>query len=231
MVRSVRLPPFLTALGLALPLLAAAQTPALTDAERARRDAEKVLSFIKFQTVKTKLATEPGERPHKPVAPGPQRATGAVRQADFARAAEPAPSLNAARTPPDTAPAVPLPGQEPAAVQATFDTPAPPSAAFATTAGTDGDTDTDEQHEVALQLQRFVAPVLMPSVQATLVGGSRKVTVRFTVETDGTVSKAEAAADAPRRLARPATDAVLQWQFAPLAHARTADVELAFRRE
>jgi len=55
--------------------------------------------------------------------------------------------------------------------------------------------------------------------------------VRFTVETDGTVSKAAAAADVPLRLARPATDAILQWQFAPLPQPRTVDVEIAFRRE
>jgi Gram-negative bacterial TonB protein C-terminal len=54
--------------------------------------------------------------------------------------------------------------------------------------------------------------------------------VRFTVEANGTVSKAEALAEAPRRFARPATDAVLQWQFAPLPQARTVDVEIAFRR-
>ena len=69
-------------------------------------------------------------------------------------------------------------------------------------------------------MQSFVAPVLTPAVQATLGAGTRNVKVRFTVEASGQVSKAEAAPDVPRRLARPATDAILQWRFAPLPQAR-----------
>ena len=45
------------------------------------------------------------------------------------------------------------------------------------------------------------------------------------------VSHAQAASGVPRRLAKPATEAILQWQFAPLAQARTADVEISFRRD
>jgi len=55
--------------------------------------------------------------------------------------------------------------------------------------------------------------------------------VRFTVEASGRVSHAEADASVPKRLARPAVDAILQWQFAPLPQPRTVDVEIAFRRD
>ena len=110
-----------------------------------------------------------------------------------------------------------------------------PATSFAAPAAAPAVADTaaeaDDPEETALQLQNFVAPVLPPSLQATLGSGSRKVMVRFTVEANGTVSQAEAAPGVPRRFVRPATEAVLQWRFAPLAQARTVDVEIDFRRE
>jgi outer membrane biosynthesis protein TonB len=237
MHESARLPRLLAALSLTLPLLSAAQAPAMTDAERARRDAEKVLSFIKFQTVKSKPAAEPGDKPRKPATPSPQRSAATTRPPDTAAMAEatvaaPAQALAGAKALPTAAVATAPVSEQAAASFGTPATLAPPAAPTAVaTAEVEAEPDTDDRDEVALQIQRFVEPVLARSAQATLAGGSRKVTVRFTVEPDGTVSKAEAAADAPRRLAKPATDAILQWQFAPLAHARTVDVEIAFRRE
>ncbi|PTT87089.1 hypothetical protein DBR42_12385, partial [Pelomonas sp. HMWF004] len=89
----------------------------------------------------------------------------------------------------------------------------------------------EDRDEVPLQMVNFVPPVLTQAVQATLGAGSRQVKVRFTVEPSGQVSHAEAAAGVPRRLAKPATEAILQWQFAPLPQARTVDVEIAFKRD
>jgi len=233
------LPRLLAALSLTIPLLSAAQAPTMTDAERARRDAEKVLSFIKFQTVRSKPTAEPGDKPRKPATSNPQRTASTTRHAEAAAPAaeptiaEPAQALAGTNALPTADPAA---LSMPAQPTASFGTPASnaPPAAPATVATAEAkpepEPDTEDHEEVALQIQRFVEPVLTPSVQATLVGGSRKVTVRFTVEANGTVSKAEAAADVPRRLARPATDAILQWQFAPLPHPRTVDVEIAFRR-
>jgi hypothetical protein len=208
----------------------------MTDLERAQRDADKVLSFIKFQTVRTKPAEVP-DKPRKPAAPPspPPRPAALVRHADTATgvvpaAAEPAVAPAAqvgASTLPVVDPATPPLAEPPASFGPPAATPAPTMPA----AEPQAEPDAAEPDEVPLQLQRFVAPVLPPSVQATLVGGSRKVTVRFTVEPNGTVSKAEAAADVPRRLVRPATEAILQWQFAPLPQARTVDVEIAFKRE
>ena len=221
---SARLSRLLTALSLTLPLLSAAQTPPLTDAERARRDAEKVLSFIKFQTVKAKPA-DAADKPRKPTPPAPPRPAATAHAADTGAA--PAATAPAQALTPATEPAaapVPEPAAAPFAAPASQPAATPPQPA-------EPEPDADDADETPLQLQRYVAPVLPPSVQATLVGGSRKVTVRFTVEANGSVSKAEALADTPRRLARPATDAVLQWQFAPLAQPRTVDVDIAFRRE
>lgn len=231
MPEPVRLARLLAALSLTMCLLSAAQaqTPALTDLERAQRDADKVLNFIKFQTVKTKPAAEPNDKPRKPAAPKP---TASARPAEVAAAATPpvvepaaAPAAQAAArtggfTTTDPTPAMPTP------------TPATSFAApAAAPAVADTAAEADDPDETALQLQNFVAPVLSPSLQATLGSGSRKVMVRFTVEANGTVSQAEAAPGVPRRFVRPATEAVLQWRFAPLAQARTVDVEIDFRRE
>ena len=237
-----RLPRLLAALGLMIPLLGTAQAPAMSDAERARRDAEKVFGFIKFQTVKPKPAAEP-EKPRKPAAPIAPRPISPARQTETAAAPETARTTTSApatstppqavaivRTPPPTE-AAPLP--EPRQMNASFSaTPINAVPAPAAPLAAAPEPEADEPEEVPLQLQRFVEPVLPRLTRDALESGSRDVivTVRFTVEANGTVSKAEALAEAPRRFARPATDAVLQWQFAPLPQARTVDVEIAFRR-
>lgn len=220
------------ALGLTVSLLAAAQAPLppMNDAERARRDAEKVFSFIKFQTVRSKPGTEPASKPAKPPAPSAERPARAARPAEAVAAAAGTEPANVAATPAAEPMAEKADATTMLAVAATA--AAPPANTMATPpAEADAEPDDHDQDEAALQMQTFVAPVLTPAVQATLGAGSRNIRVRFTVEANGTVSSAEAAAGVPRRLARPATDAILQWQFAPLPQARTADVDIAFRRD
>lgn len=229
MPEPVRLARLLAALSLTMCLLSAAQaqTPALTDLERAQRDADKVLNFIKFQTVKTKPAAEPNDKPRKPAAPRP---TAPARPAEVAATATP-PVVEPAAAPVAAQAAARTVGFTTTAPTPAMPTPATSFAAPAAAAPAVADTAADDPDETALQLQNFVAPVLSPSLQATLGSGSRKVMVRFTVEANGTVSQAEAAPGVPRRFVRPATEAVLQWRFAPLAQARTVDVEIDFRRE
>lgn len=214
-------PRLLTALALALPLFAAAQTaPAPSNVpERALRDAERVLSIIKFHAVRPRPADKP-RRPATTATTRPPVAAVAPASAPLpAAATESPPAAVLAATLTDTQVATPA--------------PAPATAVAATPGPTMGeeDAETEDPEEVALQLRHFVAPVLAPSVQAMLGTGVRRVAVRFTVAADGTVTKAQAAADVPPRLARPATEAVLQWQFEPLPQPRTVDVELALRRE
>jgi len=235
------LPRLLAALSLTIPLLSAAQAPAMTDAERARRDADKVLSFIKFQTVKTKPAAEQADKPRKPVTPSPQRPAIAARPAQAAVTAATAAPVVTAAEPPAAEPvrasaetgsvatveqaAARISEQEaPSRVSPATNAPAEAPAAVAANAA-----DKDDEDEEPLQMQYFVEPMLPRGAQAPFVSRTRTVTVRFTVETNGKVSKAEANADSPRRLARSATDAVLQWQFAPLSQPRTVDVEIAFK--
>lgn len=221
-----RRPRFLTALGLALPLLAAAQTaaPPPNVPERALRDAERVLSIIKFHAVRPRAAEKP-RRPAPAATPRPTQ-TAAVAAPTAVAAAASAPPPTPAAEPPAASVATAAMSEPP-----TVPPPAAATTALATPSAGEDDADADEPDEVALQLRHFVAPVLTPSVQAMLGTGARRVAVRFTVDTDGTVTKAQAAADVPPRLARPATEAVLQWQFEPLPQPRTVDVELALRRE
>ena len=244
-LRALRLPCLLALLGLLLPLFAAAQATApMTDAERARRDAEKVFSFIKFQTV-PKPAAEAAPKPPRPATASAERPNVAARPPE-PHAAPAAPHLTAAKpaeepgvkTVAELAPVEPPPALAPV----TLATPTPQAAPLAAVALTPAlnpmpaapkaeEPDDDEGDDGALQLRAFVPPVLTPAVQQTLGAGSRNVKVRFTVEADGRVSQAEAAPQVPRRLAKPAVDAILQWQFAPLPQARTVDVEIAFRRD
>ncbi len=222
-------------MGLALSGLAAAQTTpsALAAAEeRAQREAERVFSVIKFHSIRSKPAAEAASR-SRAAAPRTERPARTVPAAAAAPvpAAEPSlPAVEAGTTAPATPEPVPSAWQAtPAAppVVAPHDEPVPTAPALPA----EPESEPEEPDEVPLRLQHFVAPVLSPSLQATLGAGARNVRVRLTVQADGTVSQADAAAGVPRRLAKPATDAILQWQFAPLPQARTADVDIAFRRD
>lgn len=227
-----RLPSLLTALALTLASWATAQTspPALTAAERAQREADRVFSVIKFHTIRSKPATEAASKPVRPPVQRPaQPARPAAAVAAAAPAAEAPPGGDESKSESSSltaAAAAMLPIALPAAAA-----PEEPAGATPSTPEAEAEAETDEPEETPLRMQSFVAPVLTPAVQATLNAGGRHVRVRLTVEADGTVSQAEAAANVPRRLAKPATDAILQWRFAPLAQARTTEVEIAFRRD
>lgn len=220
---------------------APAPSPAATSAaERAQREAERVFEFIKFHSLRPRTI-EPA-RPARPPAPAPaaapqatpaapatvaspERVAAPPRPAVTDAPAKPAVTLPASEPPPALVPA-PITVPEPVALPVVPNALPPAAPPPATLPAPEADDD-DEP----LQLQSFVAPVLTPAVQATLGAGARSVKVRFTVEPDGRVSQAEAAATVPKRLAKPAVDAILQWRFMPLQQARTVDVEIAFRRD
>ncbi|MFG6413162.1 energy transducer TonB [Roseateles sp. DC23W] len=236
----------LAALCLTLPLTALAQiSPADLAAaqERAQREAERVFSVIRFHTIRSKPAAEAGTSKPRRLTPVTAPATPAARAnrpaaaapvepAVATQGAEPAaprPTLADASTPTPLAPqTAPSAWQAPPTAAPSEGPATMPAAPVETDAGGE---EPDEPEEAPLTLQHFVPPVLPPAVQATLGAGSRHVRVRLTVRPDGSVSGAEAAAGVPRRLARPATEAILQWQFAPLPQARTADVDIAFRSD
>lgn len=232
----------LTALALTLPWPAAAQEgdASMSAAEqRAQREAERVFSVIKFHTSRSKPAVEAASKPPRPPAPPVHRPAPVAARAEpspapapaavAAVAAEPTVAATVELTPPAAPPvAMPVPAPTPVAAAPVLEEA---SAAAPTQQEPEPDAEADDADDEPLRMQSFVAPVLTPAVQATLGAGERHVRVRLTVEADGHVSQAEAVAGVPRRLARPAVDAILQWQFAPLAQPRTAEVEIAFRRD
>lgn len=207
----------------------------LSDQDRAKRDAEKVFSFIKFQTVRS--ANKDKDKDEKkddkkatataaaPAAAKPQTVAKAD-EAPRSRSLEPVP----ASAPADAkgasgAPAVattlppvsdPVPAQVPAAAVATPVTPAP-------------EPEPDEPDEVPLKLINYVPPEMNRHVLDAMGGRDHAVPVRFTVEPNGTVSQADPRPGAQRKLGQAAARAIQQWRFAPLPERRVVDVELMFR--
>lgn len=212
-----------------------AQTP-LSDAERARRDAEKVFNFIRFQTVRK----APADGEAKP--PRPRRSTPAPPPPNAAAPAQPSAAVPAstASSAASSAPSATVATAEPVPSAAIAPSPAPtappiaaaPNAAPAAASGTANDEpeDADDDDE-ALKLVSFTAPQLSLELQATLGPSTRNVKVRFTVEADGRVTQAQAQEGTPRKLANVATQAIRQWRFAPLPRSREVDVEIAFKRD
>lgn len=223
-----------------LPVSAPAQTPdlvlkqtnppALSDADRAKRDADKVSQWIRL--VADKAAAKPAPAPAAAIAVPKKAGPAPVPTATPASPGNNSATLAAARKQIEAT-------AEPAVAAAE---PAPPLA------GTDGGT------RMALASQAAPAPVAAPPAAAappveepetplkplfqvqpefprqlinTLQSGM--VAVRFTVRPDGTVSQAEAISSTHRRLSQAAIDAVKQWRFAPIKQERTAAVEVGFK--
>ena len=86
-----------------------------------------------------------------------------------------------------------------------------------------------EPEPPVLQLLSKVEPEIPRQLQADFRGGA--VTVRFMVQTDGSVMQAQALQASHKRLALAAVTAVNQWRFAPLPSPREATVEIAFAVE
>jgi len=66
---------------------------------------------------------------------------------------------------------------------------------------------------------------LQPSIRTGLV------LVRFTVLPDGRVAAPEVMHTTNQRMSAAALGAVMQWRFAPITEARTATVEIGFKRD
>lgn len=236
-----------TALALACQLLfsvpASAQTaePAgkagsasgISDSDRAKRDADKVLQWIKFHATHSAKPKAPAPAP-KPApaakAPAPKPAVAAApapaaaAQAAQAAASVPAPAasqeqqLAAAREPEAPAPKPELM----AAAAAPATPPAPPA-----TEPTRAAPQPAPEEEVALRLIQKVDPDIPRQLASNIRSGS--VMVRFQVKPDGSTTKVESLGNANKRLASSAIAAVQQWKFAPIPKQREATVEIGFK--
>lgn len=236
-----------TALALACQLLfsvpASAQTaePAgkagsasgISDSDRAKRDADKVLQWIKFHATHS-------AKPEAP-APAPKPAPAAKAPAPKpAVATAPAPTPAAAAPTAQAAASVPAPaasqeqqlaaGREPEApapkpelVAAAPATPPAPPATEPTRAA----PAPEPEEEVALRLIQKVDPDIPRQLASNIRSGS--VMVRFQVKPDGTTTKVESLGNANKRLASSAIAAVQQWKFAPIPKQREATVEIGFK--
>ncbi|MFG6448787.1 energy transducer TonB [Roseateles sp. BYS180W] len=189
----------------------------LTDAERAKRDAEKVYQWIKFHAEKSPpLRAEPNKSEPKPEIKG-SRASAAARSA---QAVAPAPAPQTAVA----APAASAPASEATGVAA-----APPSAVSAELPRPAPQLAAAPAPEVQLQLLKRVEPEYPRQLITTQRSGV--VALRFTVLPSGEVDQPEVTASPHRRLSTAALDAVRQWRFAPIPVARTVAVEVGFRLE
>lgn len=201
--------------------------PELSAEERAQKQADKVLTFIKLLSVKPppKRAAEaaPAQTANtaqaKPLPKAPPKVAGAA--AVLAEARQPALAEAATQRPLDAAaPATLLAAASlsAAAVQPELLPPSTPSA-----------PPQAEPEPPVLKLLSKVEPEIPRQLQADFKGGA--VTVRFMVQTDGSVTQAQALQSSHKRLSLAAVTAVNQWRFAPLPAPREATVDIAFAIE
>ncbi|MEJ6000815.1 TonB family protein [Paucibacter soli] len=189
---------------------------ALSDAERAKRDADKVFQWIKFNADKA---------PAKPAAPAPAPAKPVAKAAPRHEAPAPSRKVEEAQTQPEPAlasAASSSPAPEPVQLAAASPTLNPPPPAAIAPAP-------EPETEVALQLVSKVEPEIPRQLLSSVRSGL--VVVKFTVEPNGAVSGAEATKSSHRKLAVAAIDAVNQWRFAPIPKAREVSVEIGFQAE
>ena len=178
----------------------------LSDAERVRRDANKVFSFIKLQTPKR---TEPARAaeprtPSASVEAAPQLKTLRDRAAQL-------PRLEAEQTEDLEAPAAAA-----GAELAPLLTAAPQALAI-------------EAAQAEPRLLEFVQPELSPALQASLGGRAPRVLLSLQIQPSGKVELARAEAGVPRRIAQVAERAAQQWRFEPGTAVREAQVEVLFQ--
>ncbi|MGM9514928.1 energy transducer TonB [Roseateles sp. DB2] len=200
----------------------------ISDSDRAKRDADKVLQWIKFHATHSAKPEAPAPAPKpaqaaKAPAPKPGNAPApATAQAAQAAASVPAPAasqeqqLAASREPESPAPKPELVAAAPATP------PAPPATEPARPA-----PQPEPEEEVALRLIQKVDPDIPRQLANNIRNGS--VMVRFMVKPDGSTTKVEALGSANKRLASSAIAAVQQWKFAPIPKPREATVEIGFK--
>ncbi len=202
----------------------------ISDSDRAKRDADKVLQWIKFHATHSAKPEAPAPAPKaaqaaKPTAPAPKPAVAAAQPAQapaaHAAASVPAPAASqeqaVARAEPEPAAAKP---ELLAAAPAT--PPAPPATEPSRPA-----PKPEPEEDVALRLIQKVDPDIPRQLATNIRSGS--VMVRFQVKPDGSTTKVETVGSANKRLAASAIAAVQQWKFAPIPKQREATVEIGFK--
>ncbi len=211
----------------------------LSDSERAQRDANRVMSLIKFHAVRqaapapavqVAVAPKPVPQPvrataamstYVAAAPTPTSAAVSTKAIEHAPLAGQVASASAAMEDPRTLPPVspdPVPAPISLPQEQPVSQPAPAPAA--------------EEEDTTIKMIKYVAPELTQRAISSVNTASAVVRVRFTVMPDGSVSKAAViGANVPRALGQVATKAVDQWRFEPIKEARDVEVGVDFRFE
>ena len=226
--------------GLGMPLASQAQlvapaspasAPAASDSmERAQRQANNVLRWIKVHSDK------PRADPPKPAGPLPAPSTVAAKPA--VRNTYPA---NASTASSAAAAAVPTVDQPPEGYTSTSVQEAAPTIATAPAVPVASPVQAEPtplrtappvqaatpETEIVLVAISQTQPELSNKIVETL--NNDRVNVRFTVLPNGTVTNADIVKSTNRRLNRPTLDAVSTWRFQPIQANHTVTVELAFK--
>ncbi len=201
-----------------VPSVNGASTPEEDGMERAKRQADNVMRWIKVHAEKPRAA---------PAAPAPAPAPAPVAKQT---APKPAPAPRPAPEPVAPEPqkaeiAAPPPVEVPVAAPVVVPAPviaAPPAAPVKAPEP----PPQEEEEEVPLKAISQAQPTIPRNVLTALNAG--KVMVRFTVEPNGSTSNVEVLSSSSRRLNSPTISAVSGWKFEPIKTARTAQVEFDF---
>jgi TonB family protein len=204
----------------------------LSDAERAKRDADKVYQWIRFHADKVPAKPKPAPVAAAALAPAPKplprpaEPQVAVREVATPIQA-PAPAGEPASAPAEPATALVAETVSPVQLAAASPVLSPPAPLPLLSAPPE--LLPESPPELPLQLLNRVEPDFPRQLLREVDSGS--VLVRFKVAPDGSVAHAEAMRSSHRQLVRGTLDAVKRWRFAPIAQAREAMVEIGFRAE
>jgi len=207
----------------------------LTDADRAKRDADKVFRFIKLQAQRQaapaapaapKVATAP--RPAPVPTPTAAASPSATKGPDVATLVASAPTATGQGAAPEASAATPEgPSAAPAVLPAAMAVAAVPPPSPVAEAQPSAAAPAPETEEIELAIINHVQPELPNNRLGNLRDGV--VWVQFSVEPDGRTSHVVARPGAQLRLAQSAVKAVQQWRFAPISAAQDVAVEIAFK--
>lgn len=215
----------------------------LSDAERAKRDADKVYQWIRFNAdAAAAKAGKPPAANSKPAAPNAATAA-AVPSSTKPRPAAPAPvtptdaPVTASTAASEAATATLMPALAASAAAPTPEllaslAPSPaaiPVAATPLPIEAKPSAPQQEQPPAGLQLLERIEPEFPTNLLREGRGGS--VLVRLQVEANGLVSGTEVLRSSNRRLVPAVLQAVARWRFAPSSRAQSAEVEFGFRSE
>lgn len=197
-----------------VPSVGAASAPAVDPMQRAQRQADNVMRWIKVHADKPRAApvavAAAAPAPTPPSSPTATKAAAPKGVAPAPIAAEPQATQLAAPPPAEVPAAAPVAVPAPVAASKTPPPPAPP----------------EEEDDAPLKAIAQPQPNIPRNVLNTLNAG--KVMVRFTVEPSGKTSNVEILSSSNRKLNTPTVTAVNDWRFEPIKAARTAQVEIDF---